>query len=165
MPAPKPVIESILDDVTATLATVTRANGYHIDLKPERRRLDGNAMGNGTAVVTLGTATPQEGPHQYTDWQQVINVTVAVTLTDALPYGLDTQLWIVGADIIKALCGSPTNQANPRRDGWAIDTTPGEVLVLTDEGTAVSNQGTVQASVNVLFRHAWGDPFTSPHRS
>lgn len=163
MSAPIPVIESIVRDVVATLAGVTRSSGYHIDLRPERRQVGGNSHQHGTAVVTLGSATAEEGPQQYTDWRQTINVTVTVVLNDALPYGLDTQLMVVAADVIRALCGGAADQATPRRDGWAIDTTPGETEIVESE--AQSNVGVVRVSVSVHFRHNWGDPFTCPYRS
>jgi hypothetical protein len=149
-------------DVVDTLKQVTRNGGANQDLDVERPTPAlGNRLRDNLTLVYIGQRIKEEErPQQYAQYRQIISVLYHAIESESSSVPIDQRLNNAAADIENAICESEEIR---RRDGWAIDTIPGDVTPLNSAVGA--NEGTIVIDFEVQYRTTFGDPFTSPHRS
>lgn len=152
----QPVNDLAVDDVVSTLAAVTTAGGYPIDLLPERCEPGGNNPRHGSAVVILDSVAEGEIQPDGQD-DHLLTVSVRVRVLELLASGvpIDRTLYTVAAAVAKAACIDRT------RDGLAYWTDIGPVAI--EEMDTTNNTGLVNQTLLVRTRTLMGDPFTTPY--
>jgi len=153
-----PCVVEVLNDVIDTLGSVKRANGYHIDLQPEKPKPRmGNTWVDGRAVVWLGKGILHERQlNQYEDVWQDVMIRAHVIATDAEGDDIETKLWTVAADIEHVLTHDDTVR---KRGRWAITTEWQETEPLPRE--ADSNEADFDVRFRCHVRTRLGNRFRS----
>jgi hypothetical protein len=113
---PYPVSEYIRQNVFATLQSITKANGYHVDLNVEEAARLGNSQTNNTAVLHVGD--PQlisAQQSQCIEWYATYVIVLFVVQSEGVGSAIDTPIEIQKADVEKAM------MQDPHRGVWPGD--------------------------------------------
>lgn len=156
MDAQKPIRSRIVDDVVATLETVTSAAANYATLTVEKPNpAVGNRVRDNLVVVVGGN--PQrvdDEAEMFVGWDMPVHCVATCIQSETSTIGVDERLDIIAADIEKAL----TQSGSETRGGLAIDT---EIADL-DFGDAdlTGMMGQVTVTVMVRMRYLYGDPYS-----
>ncbi|HOK96844.1 MAG TPA: hypothetical protein PK052_06835 [Anaerohalosphaeraceae bacterium] len=150
----EPIIEQIAEDIKATVAGITIANGYHQDLTPIRPRRNDFAdvcPSDGIVLIWQEDDDPSEtAPPMAEEFFQEFMLIALVIDSDAATDSIDTRLNRVKSDLRKAL------QEDVTRSGLAINTVPGPSRKF-DDGSGFSG---IAVTFVVHYRTQYNDPYT-----
>ncbi|MDA8376374.1 MAG: hypothetical protein M0Z50_04730 [Planctomycetia bacterium] len=147
-----PILEQIILDIVSNLAQVTAANGYQNNVTAVRPNPGlGNALVDGLAIVSLGTATSEDPPNMAQQWRQEILIDCCVMQSESSTTTIDTRRITMIADIAKALLATYT------RGGLAIDTVQTQILFSPIDYDA--HIGFVTGVFEVVYRTVYGNGY------
>ena len=154
MASSAPVLEQIILQIIATLGTVTVANGFQTNVTPARPNPGlGNALQDGLAIVSLGTAAVENPPDQAQQWRQEILIDCCVMQSESSSTSIDTRRVTMIADIAQALLAGYT------QGGLAVDTQQTEIIFSPIDYDA--HVGFVTGVFEVIYRTAYGNGYNS----
>ena len=146
------VRESILENIKATLETITEAGGYHNTIASVQRwRQSGNSLVNiPCIVINAGPETKEPVPNPFTTCHFTVYLDVWTRQDESDPISTDTILNSLLGDIEKALAIDVT------RGGFAKDTNiRSNVLFETAEGQPHAG---IIIEIEVIYQHKQDDP-------
>jgi len=151
-----PIVEQIAENIKASIAAITKVNGFNQNLKAVRpRKVDFDHEFAPVDCMVLIVQTDEvavENPaHTTKEWVQTFVLEAFVGASDKERTSIDTRINMVRADIRKKL------MADPQRGKLAINTVMQSSLIFTDTGR---NIACVDIEVDVHYRTVDGDPYT-----
>ncbi len=150
--ANSPILEQIILDIVSNLNQVTVANGFQTDVTAARPNPGiGNAIADGLAIVSLGSATAEDPPSQAQQWRQEILIDCCVKQSETSSTTIDTRRVTMLADVAEALLATYT------RGGLAVDTVQTQAIFSPIDYDA--HIGFVTAVFEVVYRTAYGNGY------
>jgi hypothetical protein len=145
-----PISEQIMENVVATLATVTLVGGYDNDLTVIRPVQRPDSITDGMCVVGAGDPIPaNDPPCGFDEFVLPVGVTVFCIEDENSPTPIQTRLYSIAADVRRAL------KRDVHRGGLAVLTE----FDVKDELHELNAPPAVVVYANVRFRTLYADPY------